>query len=220
MTVPTMVNGGSGAWPSGTPTDLGGTVWWTNQTFDADPIGQWDDEEGTNHLTEATNKPDQDNTDFSYTGAGFNGTDDELSLTSNITCAGDFMMGAAIYIDTLKNFSTIFGGSTSGHYLVVRADGSVRLRIASVNKDIGAASTISPATAYRLITYRSGSNLGCIVDGVDVTVAQTSASSLVIANVGIQLTANWFNGTIGRPLIWQDYDANQVANIDNWLAGV
>ncbi len=178
-----MVNGPD-EW---SPEDLTGLVSYYDQGFDADPVGQWDDEFGSDHLTEATNKPDQ-----VAKGVGFGldfvrANSDELNFTTGISLSGDFRVGFTVNVDTSTDTDNYVAsqGSVSDNFIWVDGAGALRLRIGGSTKTMTANGVFTSGVDARVQLARNGTALTCVVNGSDVTSGSpTSSDTLALDQIG------------------------------------
>ena len=200
------------------PTDESSAVAWyqkdTGITHSSGAVSEWADSANSYDMVQADT-----NEQPTYAGSSitFDGVNDSLQTTSQISLAGAFSIGIKLYPSTYGN--TFLGDNTDNNELFKFTNGStIRFRADSVNVDLSLDSGTF-GDDYIVITRDSSNDLYLWVNGVIQTGTGSSSSVSDIDAIGIRNSdQNSFNGNITEIQIFSSESTALTNNINSRLS--
>tara|TARA_R100000781_G_scaffold32522_1_gene23717 strand:+ start:1013 stop:1693 length:681 start_codon:yes stop_codon:yes gene_type:complete len=209
---------GAAAW---SPTDETSIEAWYSKgvgvTLNGSDVSQWNDSSGNNiHMAQsvASAQPAYSNGILT-----FDGSDDHLTSTGQISITGDFVIGAVV--NPTSHSGVILGDlNTQGEFFKFINSTSVRLKINNgANADIALDS--GTFAQSNLVLTRNSGTVSLWHNGVLQSDTETLSGTADIDTIGRRFPgASPFDGTIEEIQIYSSYSSGLVTNVNTYLAAL
>jgi len=206
------------------PTDETSVVAWYKQdagiTFDASSklVSQWSDSANSYDMVQSDNseKPEYDSV-----GAGvkFDGTDDNLQTSSQITLSGAFTIGFKCNVQDTNNV-LIADNTINNEMFKITSSTNLRVKIDNNIADLTLGSG-SWGDGYIVVTRDASNNMGLWHNGVDQSVTETLTGTADIDAIGVRNPdLNAFEGKMYEIQIFSSESAALTSNVNNRLSNL
>jgi len=207
----------SGGW---TPDLESSVVAWyqheTDITFDPSTnlVSAWNDSANNHDMVQATVSEQPFNFPGAYTGVVFDGINDNLQTTVQMSLSGAFTVGIKCKVDATGKV-LIADNTTNNEMFKITSATNLRVKVDGNTADLTLASG-SWGDGYIVVTRDASDNMGLWHNGVDQSVSVTLAGTADIDAIGVRSTdLNAFDGTMYEISIFSSESAELTANVNN-----
>jgi|TARA_R110001592_G_scaffold37045_2_gene123905 hypothetical protein len=207
----------SGGW---TPNSDGSVVAWyqydTDIVFDPSTnlVSAWNDSANNHDMVQATVSEQPFNFPGAIAGIIFDGTNDNLQTTVQISLSGAFTVGIKCKIDATGKV-LIADNTTNNEMFKITSSNNLRVRVDANTADL----TLSSGTfgdGYIVVTRDASNNMGLWHNGVDQSVSETLSGTADIDAIGVRSSdLNPFDGTMYEIAIFSSESTALTANVNN-----
>ena len=147
----------------------------------------------------------------------FDGTDDEIQLTSDFVAAGEFTLSLWINPDNVVDNNFLGDGSSSNNWIQIKTATQLKVKVASTvttfNESGG--NNLTASAWNHVLIYRNASNdVGVYVNGQTFGSTSTNTNTLTLSTIG-RATGIFFEGNISNVAFWSSNQSANIANIYN-----
>ena len=211
-----------GGW---TPDSEDSVVAWyqddTNITFDPSTrlVSAWNDSANNHDMVQATLSEQPFNFPGVLTGIVFDGINDNLQTTVQMSFSGAFTVGIKCKIDATGKV-LIADNTTANEMFKITSSNNLRVKVDGNTADLALASG-SWGDGYLVVTRDASNNMGLWHNGVDQSVSVTLAGTADIDTIGVRNTdLNAFDGTMYEIQIFSSESSALTANVNSRLANL
>ena len=203
-----------------TPNSEGSVVAWyqydTDITFDPSTnlVSAWNDSANNHDMLQATVSEQPFNFPGAYAGIIFDGTDDNLQTTVQMSFSGAFTIGIKCKIDATGKV-LIADNTTNNEMFKITSSNNLRVKADGNTADLGLASGTF-GDGYIVVTRDASNNMGLWHNGVDQNVSVTLSGTADIDAIGVRNPdLNAFDGTMYEIAIFSSESTALTANVNN-----
>jgi len=207
----------SGGW---TPDLESSVVAWyqhdTDITFDPSTnlVSAWNDSANNHDMVQATVSEQPFNFPGASTGIVFDGINDNLQTTVQMSLSGAFTVGIKCKVDATGKV-LIADNTTNNEMFKITSSVNLRVRVDANTADLTLASG-SFGDGYIVVTRDASGNMGLWHNGVNQSVSVTLAGTADIDAIGVRSTdMNAFDGTMYEISIFSSESTELTANLNN-----
>ena len=211
-----------GGW---TPNSEDSVVAWYKQdagiTFDSSTnlVSAWNDSANNHDMLQATVSEQPFNFPGAYAGIIFDGTDDNLQTTVQMSFSGAFTIGIKCKIDATGKV-LIADNTTNNEMFKITSSNNLRVKADGNTADLGLSSGAF-GDGYLVVTRDASNNMGFWHNGVDQSVSVSLSGTADIDAIGVRNPdLNAFDGTMYEIQIFSSESAALTANVNSRLANL
>jgi hypothetical protein len=211
-----------GGW---TPDSEDSVVAWyqddTNITFDPSTrlVSAWNDSANNHDMVQATLSEQPFNFPGVLTGIVFDGINDNLQTTVQMSFSGAFTVGIKCKIDATGKV-LIADNTTANEMFKITSSNNLRVKVDGNTADLALASG-SWGDGYLVVTRDASNNMGLWHNGVDQSVSVSLSGTADIDAIGVRNTdLNAFDGTMYEIQIFSSESSALTANVNSRLANL
>jgi hypothetical protein len=211
-----------GGW---TPNSEDSVVAWyqydTDITFDSSTnlVSAWNDSANNHDMLQATVSEQPFNFPGAYAGIIFDGTDDNLQTTVQMSFSGAFTIGIKCKIDATGKV-LIADNTTNNEMFKITSSNNLRVKADGNTADLGLSSGAF-GDGYLVVTRDASNNMGFWHNGVDQSVSVSLSGTADIDAIGVRNPdLNAFDGTMYEIQIFSSESAALTANVNSRLANL
>ncbi len=207
------------------PTNEGSVVAWYQQdtgiTFDPSSrlVSAWGDSANSHHMLQGDATEQPLNNIGVGTGITFDGTDDNLQTTVQMSFAGEFTIGMKCEIDATGKV-LIADNTTNNEMFKITSSNNLRVKVDGNTADLGLASG-SWGDGYLVVTRDASNNMGLWHNGADQNVSVTLSGTADIDSIGVRNPdLNAFDGTMYEIEIFSSESTALTSNVNSRLSNL